>query len=130
MSAEPLPSGTVPLSAGLTGRGAVLAGITRDSLLTIAEDMGIKVVERRIQGQEWLGGAASGVLTEAFGCGTAAVITPIGTVKHDGGSVTMGDGQPGPVTMALRERLTAVQRGSAPDQHGWMYPLVGAPASV
>lgn len=111
-------------------RGSVLPGITRDSLLTLAADMGIKVVERRIQGQEWLGGAATGVLTEAFGCGTAAVITPIGTVKHDGGAVTMSDGQPGPVTVALRERLTAIQRGTAPDPHGWMRTLIPATASV
>ena len=111
-------------------RGSVLPGITRDSLLVLAQDLGMNVVERRIAGQEWLGGAATGVLTEAFGCGTAAVITPIGTVKHNGGEVTIGDGEPGPVTLALRERLTAIQRGAAADTHGWMHPLVPAAASV
>ncbi|ANY09702.1 branched-chain amino acid aminotransferase [Pseudonocardia sp. HH130630-07] len=111
-------------------RGSVLAGITRDSLLTVARDLGITVTERRISGQEWLGGAASGVLTEVFGCGTAAVITPIGTVKHTGGEVTIGDGRPGPVTLQLREALTAMQRGSAPDPHGWMHTMVPAPATV
>ena len=111
-------------------RGSVLAGITRDSLMTLAEDMGITVVSRRIAGQEWLGGAAAGVLTEVFGCGTAAVITPIGTVKHDGGEVQIGGGEPGPVTLRLRESLTAVQRGAAADPHRWMHPLVKAPAAV
>ena len=111
-------------------RGAVLAGITRDSLIQVAEDLGITVVQRRVAGQEWLGGAASGILTEAFGCGTAAVVTPIGTVRHAGGEVTIGGGEPGPVTLQLRDALTAVQRGSAPDTHGWMYPLVPAPATV
>ena len=111
-------------------RGSVLAGITRDSLMTLADDMGITVVSRRIAGQEWLGGAANGLLTEVFGCGTAAVITPIGTVKHHGGEVQIGGGEPAPVTLQLRERLTAVQRGAAPDEHGWMHPLVKASASV
>ncbi|MBC3192874.1 branched-chain amino acid aminotransferase [Pseudonocardia sp. C8] len=111
-------------------RGAVLAGITRDSLITVAKDLGIDVVERRISGKEWLDRAADGTLTEAFGCGTAAVITPIGTVKHAGGEVAVGNGEPGPVTMQLREALTAVQRGAAPDPHGWMRTLVPAPAAV
>ena len=70
------------------------------------------------------------MLTEVFGCGTAAVITPIGGVKHDGGEVVMGDGQPGPITLALRELLTAIQRGTAPDPHRWMHTLVPATASV
>ncbi|SFM90548.1 branched-chain amino acid aminotransferase [Pseudonocardia ammonioxydans] len=111
-------------------RGSVLPGITRDSLITVARDLGINVVERRISGQEWLGGVANGLLTEVFGCGTAAVITPIGTVRHTGGEVTVGDGEPGPVTMQLREALTAIQRGAAPDPHGWMRTLVPAPAGV
>lgn len=111
-------------------RDSVLAGITRDSLITVARDLGINVVERPISGQEWLGGAASGVLTEVFGCGTAAVITPVGTVKHTGGEVRIGDGEPGPITLQLREALTAIQRGAAPDPHGWMQTLVPAPAAV
>ena len=111
-------------------RGSVLPGITRDSLLTVATDMGIPVVERRIAGQEWLGGAANGVLTEAFGCGTAAVITPIGTVKHHGGEVVIGGGEPGPITLQLREGLTRIQRGAAADTHGWMYPLGKTAAAV
>ncbi len=65
-----------------------------------------------------------------FGCGTAAVITPVGTVKHTGGEVRIGDGEPGPITLQLREALTAIQRGAAPDPHGWMQTLVPAPAAV
>ncbi|MFP5022016.1 branched-chain amino acid aminotransferase [Pseudonocardia phyllosphaerae] len=111
-------------------RGSVLAGITRDSMLTVAKDLGYEVTERRIAGSELIDGAADGSLLEVFGCGTAAVVTPIGTVKYSGGEVTVGDGQPGPVTLALREALTDVQRGVAADPHGWMTELVPAPASV
>ena len=66
--------------------GSILAGVTRDSLLVLAKELGCQVAERRISGQEWLDGAADGSITEVFGCGTAAVITPIGGVKHAEGA--------------------------------------------
>lgn len=106
--------------------GSILAGVTRDSLLVLAKELGCQVTERRISGQEWLEGAAAGGITEVFGCGTAAVITPIGGVKHSGGSVRIGDGEPGPITAKLRGLLTDIQRGSAPDTHSWMRTIVGA----
>jgi branched-chain amino acid aminotransferase len=106
--------------------GSILAGITRDSLLVLAKELGCQVTERRVSGQEWLEGAADGRITEVFGSGTAAVITPIGRVKHSGGEVTIADGRPGPVTLRLRELLTAIQRGAAPDTHSWMRTLVPA----
>ena len=71
-------------------------------------------------------GAADGRITEVFGCGTAAVITPIGRVQHHGGEVVIGDGQPGPVGLRLRTMLTDIQRGTAPDTHSWMRTLVPA----
>ena len=83
--------------------GSILPGVTRDSLLVLAKELGCQVTERRISGQEWLDGAADGLITEVFGCGTAAVITPIGRVKHADGEVAIGDGQPGPVTTRLRD---------------------------
>jgi branched-chain amino acid aminotransferase len=106
--------------------GSILAGITRDSLLVLAKELGCQVTERRVSGREWLEGAADGSISEVFGCGTAAVITPIGRVLHNGGDVVIGGGQPGPITMKLRTLLTAIQRGAAPDTHSWMRTLVPA----
>jgi branched-chain amino acid aminotransferase len=60
-------------------------------------------------------------LTEVFACGTAAVITPVGAVKSAHGSWTVGDGKPGEISMRLRQSLVDIQRGSAPDPHGWMH---------
>ncbi|WP_232666056.1 branched-chain amino acid aminotransferase [Pseudonocardia sp. TRM90224] len=107
--------------------GSILAGITRDSLLVLAKEIGCQVTERKFAAQEWLEGAADGSITEVFGCGTAAVITPIGGVKHNDGEVVIGGGQPGEVTRKLRELLTSIQRGAAPDTHSWMRTLVEAP---
>jgi branched-chain amino acid aminotransferase len=104
--------------------GSILPGITRESLLVLAKELGCQVTERRISAQEWLEGCASGAITEVFACGTAAVITPVGRVKHNDGEVVVADGGAGPVTMRLRELLTSIQRGTAPDAHGWMHALV------
>ncbi len=104
--------------------GSLLPGVTRDSLLVLAKELGCEVSERRVSAQEWEEQVAEGALTEVFACGTAAVITPVGSVKHAGGSFTIGDGGPGPVTTRLRELLTAIQRGAAPDGHHWMEVLI------
>jgi branched-chain amino acid aminotransferase len=104
--------------------GSILPGITRESLLLLAKELGCEVTERKISAQEWLTGCASGSITEVFACGTAAVITPVGKVKHNEGEVVVGGGEPGPVTMKLRDLLTNIQRGAAPDTHGWMHTLV------
>src|SRR5689334_10863551 len=79
--------------------GSILAGVTRDSILVLAKELGCEVTERKISWDEWREGAADGRITEVFGCGTAAVVTPIGRVRHQGGEVAMGDGQPGPVSL-------------------------------
>lgn len=76
--------------------GALLPGITRDSLLQLAADLGYAVEERKISTEEWKQGNADGTLTEVFACGTAAVITPVGSVKSRGGDWTVGTGEPGP----------------------------------
>lgn len=104
--------------------GSLLAGVTRDSLLTLAADLGYLAEEGRIDVDSWRAGNADGSLTEVFACGTAAVITPVGSVKSSGGQWTVGDGEPGPVTMRLREELLGIQHGRAPDRHGWMHTLV------
>jgi len=103
--------------------GTLLPGVVRDTLLTVAKDLGYSVEEGRISVEEWRADNASGELTEVFGCGTAAVITPIGEVRSAAATWTVADGQPGPVTMQLRKALLDVQTGHAPDPHGWMYPL-------
>ena len=59
-----------------------------------------------------------------FACGTAAVITPVGTARSAAGDWTIGDGQPGPVAMRMREALVGLQTGLVEDTHGWMHTLV------
>ncbi|THA31978.1 branched-chain amino acid aminotransferase [Streptomyces sp. A1277] len=103
--------------------GSLLAGITRDSLLKVAADLGYEPEESRVSIDQWREDTAAGTLTEVFACGTAAVITPVGTVKSAGAEWTQGDGTPGPVTLKLRERLLDIQRGVVEDTHGWMHPL-------
>ncbi|RUP27811.1 MULTISPECIES: branched-chain amino acid aminotransferase [Mycolicibacterium] len=107
--------------------GSLLPGITRDSLLQLAVDAGFAVEERKIDIDEWQKKAAAGEITEVFACGTAAVITPVAHVKYghgeSAGEFTIGDGQPGEVTMALRDTLTGIQRGTFADTHNWMTRL-------
>lgn len=103
--------------------GSLLPGITRDSLLQLALDAGFAVEERKIDIAEWQKKAAAGEITEVFACGTAAVITPVSRVKYGDGEFTIADGQPGEVTMALRDTLTGIQRGTFADTHGWMSRL-------
>jgi branched-chain amino acid aminotransferase len=103
--------------------GSLLPGITRDSLLQLATDAGFAVAERKIDIDECQKKALAGEITEAFACGTAAVITPISRVKYGDTEFTIGDGQPGEVTMALRDTLTGIQRGTFADTHGWMAKL-------
>jgi branched-chain amino acid aminotransferase len=104
--------------------GTLLPGITRDSLLTLAPDLGIPVTEGAISLDQWQAGCESGEITEVFACGTAAVITPVGEVRSSHGGWTVGDGQPGPVTMRLREQLLGIQFGRLPDPHGWVHKIL------
>ncbi|MFT2018937.1 branched-chain amino acid aminotransferase [Streptomyces sp. 796.1] len=103
--------------------GSLLPGITRASLLRIAEDLGYGFEEGRISVDDWKNANADGTLTEVFACGTAAVITPVGSVKSARADWTVGDGQPGEITMKLRQALLDIQTGAAPDPHGWRHPL-------
>ncbi|KPI01369.1 branched-chain amino acid aminotransferase [Actinobacteria bacterium OK074] len=103
--------------------GSLLEGVTRDSLLTVARDLGHTAEEGSISIDQWQRDAENGTLTEVFACGTAAVITPVGTVKRTGAEWRQSGGEPGPVTMKLREALLDVQRGISADTHGWMHQL-------
>ncbi|NLZ58118.1 MAG: branched-chain amino acid aminotransferase [Corynebacterium sp.] len=104
--------------------GSLLPGITRDSLLQVARDLGYEVEERRISTTEWEDDATSGAMAEAFACGTAAVITPVGTVKSNRGEFTVNNNEAGEVTLKLRETLTGIQQGKVEDIHDWLYTLV------
>ncbi|GAA2919224.1 branched-chain amino acid aminotransferase [Microbacterium keratanolyticum] len=101
---------------------SILEGITRDSLLQLAEDRGLTVERRPVPLQEWRDGVASGDIVEVFACGTAAVVTPIGVLKGDG----FEDVQPtGELALSLREELTDIQYGRREDKHGWLVRLDG-----
>jgi branched-chain amino acid aminotransferase len=103
--------------------GTLLPGITRDSLLTLAADLGYSTQERRVSVEEWRQGCADGEITEVFACGTAAVITPVAEAKSKHGAWRIADGEPGPISMELRKALVDIQRGSAPDVHSWRHPV-------
>jgi branched-chain amino acid aminotransferase len=103
--------------------GTILPGITRDSLLQLLRDRGVAVREEPYAYEQWRADAGSGRLVEAFACGTAAVVTPIGSVAAPDGRFTIGGGGPGQLTSALRQDLVAIQRGAAPDTHGWLRRL-------
>ena len=104
--------------------GTILDGITRDSIITLAKDLGHPVEERRVDVDEWRKGALDGRVVEVFACGTAAVITPIGALRWPGGEATAGTGEPGEITMKLRNTLMDVQYGRADDTYGWMHRVV------
>ena len=99
--------------------GTLLAGITRDSILTVAKELGYKVEEGMISIDEWRDGVKSGEISEIFACGTAAVVSPIGSAKSAAGTWVVGDGNPGPITMQIRETLLGIQHGTIADKHGW-----------
>ncbi|HEX8058200.1 MAG TPA: branched-chain amino acid aminotransferase [Novosphingobium sp.] len=100
--------------------GTILPGITRDSILALARDEGLTVREERYSLDQWRADAQSGKLVEAFACGTAAVVTPVGKVSGREVEFTIGSGGPGQLTQKLKSRLVAIQRGEAPDPHGWV----------
>lgn len=106
--------------------GNILPGITRKSLIELAQARGYAVEERAVTVTEWREGVEHGTITEAFACGTAAVITPIGQLKSPEFTIDFGDRAPGELTMSLREELTGIQFGTAEDTHGWLRELVPA----
>ncbi|MEW2084390.1 branched-chain amino acid aminotransferase [Streptomyces sp. NPDC005283] len=103
--------------------GSLLAGITRDSLLQLAKDLGYTSEEGRVSIDQWKRDTENGTLTEVFACGTAAVITPVGMVKSASGEWKQSGGQPGEVTLRLREALLDIQTGKAEDIHGWTHQV-------
>lgn len=104
--------------------GTILEGITRSSIMELAGKLGHTVEERRFSIDEWRDGVASGAITEVFACGTAAVVTPVGKLKWDGGEVGTSEGDAGELTMKLRSALVDIQYGRADDTFGWMHRVV------
>jgi branched-chain amino acid aminotransferase len=100
--------------------GSILEGVTRASVIELAEQLGHKVDERTVTIEEWRDGVASGDIVEAFACGTAAVITPVGSLKWHGGQVEMPKVSPS-VALEIRSRLLDIQYGRAEDEQHWMH---------
>ena len=103
--------------------GSILPGITRDSLLRLAPDLGYAVREARLDIDEVIADIESGRITEVFCMGTAAVVAPIGRIGHHGRDVIVADGRSGPVATRLHRTLTDIQYGRAPDPYGWIRVL-------
>ncbi|MET9605016.1 branched-chain amino acid aminotransferase [Streptomyces sp. NPDC006512] len=102
--------------------GTILAGNTRGSLIELAASLGIRTEQRQVELAELTSG--DGRISEAFACGTAASVVPIGAVTTAAGRSVIGDGLPGEVTTRLRDALAAVQYGQSPDTFGWMHSVL------
>ena len=103
--------------------GTLLPGITRDSILSAAKDLGYQTEEVMLSIDDWRDGVQSGEITEIFACGTAAVISPVGQAKSAMGIWVTGDGKPGAITMQIRNHMLAIQHGTTADSHNWMKPV-------
>ena len=99
--------------------GSVLPGITRKSCIELIKSWGIPVEERLITAQELFDAAGAGKLDEAWGTGTAAVVSPIGEMGWEGKHITVSGGKIGSLTQKLYDTLTGIQWGKIPDEHGW-----------
>ena len=103
--------------------GSILPGITRGSVIQLARSWGMTVSERKISIDEVMGAHADGQLTEVFGSGTAAVISPVGELKYDDKVIAIGDGKVGPISQKLFDAIKAIQYGQGEDPMGWIEPV-------
>ncbi|MDJ0783621.1 MAG: branched-chain amino acid aminotransferase [Desulfosarcinaceae bacterium] len=103
--------------------GSILPGITRDSVLKLAQSWGMRVSERKVGIDEVIKAHGDGLLTEVFGSGTAAVISPVGELKYDETVITIGGGEVGPVSQKLFDAIKAIQYGQGEDTMGWIEPV-------
>lgn len=100
--------------------GSILSGVTRDSVLALGPKLGCTVEEKKIDVQELMADIKAGKVTEAFGSGTAAVITPVGKLHYRDETVQLGNGGVGSLTQRLYDTLTGIQTGQLPDEFGWI----------
>lgn len=103
--------------------GSILAGVTRKSILQLAQDKGYQTEERRISVQELFDAYERGGLTEAFGTGTAAVISPVGEMEYQGKSMVLNDHKIGNISQEMYDTLVGIQHGDLPDIYGWTVKL-------
>jgi branched-chain amino acid aminotransferase len=103
--------------------GSILPGITRDSVITLAKDMGVTVEERRISMDEICEASEKGTLEEVFGSGTAAVVSPVGLLHYKGKDIVVNGQKTGPFVHKMYDTLTGIQFGKLPDKHGWVLPI-------
>jgi len=103
--------------------GSILPGITRKSVLELGADLGYEVAEEPVDVHEMLVGIESGKVTEVFGCGTAAVIAPVGKFGFQDKEYVINDFEVGPISRHLYEELTGIQYGRIPDRFGWTYTI-------
>lgn len=99
---------------------SILAGVTRDCVIQLAKDSGVKVVERQLKLSEMKEAHAKGALKEVFGSGTAAVISPVGELAFAGQKLEINKGQVGQLSGRLYEEISGIQRGTRPDKYGWL----------
>ncbi len=123
-------SGTMNLFMVIDGKlttapltGTILPGITRDSILTSAVDLGITAEERKVPIEELLEGTQSGRVTEVFAAGTAAVVTAVGEIGFVGNDYKIGSGDAGPITRKIHNLITGIQQGKIEDKYAWMYKI-------
>jgi branched-chain amino acid aminotransferase len=100
--------------------GTILDGVTRNSILQLLRDWGMKVSERRVTIDEVMAAGRNGTLKEMWGTGTAAVVSPVGELGYKGEKITISGGQTGALTQKLYDAIVSIQYGRAPDAHGWM----------
>lgn len=103
--------------------GNILPGVTRRSCIELLKSWNMKVTERRISVEEIVEANKAGKLDEAFGTGTAAVISPIGELNDNGNKMILNNGEIGPVSQKLYDNLTGIQWGTVEDTHGWIYKI-------
>lgn len=99
--------------------GSILPGITRDAVITLAKDWGMTVEERNISIDEIFEASRKGILQEAFGMGTAAVISPVGKIHHLGHDIVINNNEFGPIAQKFYDYITSLQHGEIEDIHGW-----------
>jgi len=103
--------------------GTILSGVTRDSVIVLAKDWGIRVEERPISIDEVIEASKDGTLQEAFGTGTAAVISPVGEIRHHENTIIVNDGKIGGLSQKFYDEITGIQYGKRKDRYGWILSI-------
>jgi branched-chain amino acid aminotransferase len=103
--------------------GSILSGVTRDSVITLAKDFGVKVSERKISIDEVMKAGENNTLKEVFGTGTAAVVSPVTELTYKNKTIKVNSGGKGSLSQRLYDEITGIQYGTKADKHNWMYKV-------